>query len=416
MAQKPKHKQPGMSRELTALYLENQTIPVSLDAFQAKPKFGTKAERWVWRGFKSSARNDDLVLGHWTKANESFTDYFYARYNAKTKPCRYTDEEYTDCIAALDANWTRVETEYLLSLCEEFDLRFVVIHDRYYSHPDCPKQEVVADRTLEDLKDRYYSICRALTQHRAGQDSRDPDDLPLQATNKLADDLALLNFDKTNELERKAYLEALFSRTKEEIDEEEILITEARRIEANERRLIHEREMLLQSYSFFEDAPAGSAASTVKVQFASGIDPMTPSSSVPLSAGIGESTPKIRKSMADSVDVSGMRSVKKQKTQHPPQSAARVKLAGASNKAQHGHGSQLPGNAPSSTKVINPNTHESSAASRRSQSPARVVGTGVKEEHADSSAVILQFGTLSFATEKHLVEPAIAQVEASDGL
>ncbi|KAJ1884911.1 hypothetical protein LPJ71_009559, partial [Coemansia sp. S17] len=55
MGPKTKQKVPGMSRELTSLYLENQAIPVPLDLFQAKPKFGSKAERWVWRGFKSSA-------------------------------------------------------------------------------------------------------------------------------------------------------------------------------------------------------------------------------------------------------------------------------------------------------------------------------------------------------------------------
>ncbi|KAI8321977.1 hypothetical protein GQ54DRAFT_297664 [Martensiomyces pterosporus] len=413
MSQRQKQKRPGMSRELTSLYLENQTIPVSLDLFQAKPKFGTKAERWVWRGFKSSARNDDLALHHWAKANEQFTDYFYARYNAKTKPYRYTDEEYTSCIESLDRDWTRAETEYLLSLCEQFDLRFVVIHDRYYTHPDCPREHIAPSRTLEDIKGRYYSICRALTQYRAGQDSRDPDDLPLQATNKLADDLALLKFDKAKELERKTYLEALFKRSKEEIEEEEILVTEARRIEANERRLIHEREMLLQSHALFEEAPSASAASTVKVQFASGFDSVGPS--LPGSAA-GELTPKIRKGAPDPADGSSARSVKKHKISHGSPSAARVKLSAAASKAQSGQGGHHTADA--GNDLLSANSQDTSSTPRKSMSPARagsgsvLAAVGVKQEHADGSAP--QFGKLSFATEEHLVQPAVGQVEASD--
>ena len=34
-------------------------------------------------------------------------------------------------MVARDADWDRAETDYLLSLCEQFDLRFLVIADRY---------------------------------------------------------------------------------------------------------------------------------------------------------------------------------------------------------------------------------------------------------------------------------------------
>ena len=32
---------------------------------------------------------------------------------------------------ALDTGWTKEETDYLLGLCRQYDLRFVVIADRY---------------------------------------------------------------------------------------------------------------------------------------------------------------------------------------------------------------------------------------------------------------------------------------------
>ncbi|KAJ2876611.1 swr complex subunit [Coemansia aciculifera] len=411
MGPKTKQKVPGMSRELTSLYLENQAIPVPLDLFQAKPKFGSKAERWVWRGFKSSARgdSDSLILYHWAKASEQYSDYYYARYNARAKPCQYTDEEYSKCIEPLNNDWTRVETDYLLHLCQTLDLRFIVVHDRYYTHPDCPLASVVLDRTLEDIKDRYYAVCRALTQLRSGEDSGDPDDLPLQATNKLADDLALLRFDKSKERERKQYLEALFTRSKDEIEEEEILIAEARRIEANERRLVHEREMLLQSHALFEEASSTTTISTVNVQFAQASEP-------PQALPAGDVIPKVRKgapdAAADGTAAGGLRTPKKQKSAHGILAASvsggmsmpKVKAASAANRAQSATPAPL-----ASAKMLSPGPSESSV--RRSASPMRAGSIGMKLEHGDEPP---QFGPVSFATEEHLVSAAIAQVDTPD--
>ncbi|KAJ1665581.1 swr complex subunit [Coemansia sp. RSA 1813] len=405
MAAKSKHKSPGISREISSLYLENQAIPVALDQFQAKPKFDTRAERWAWRGFKSSARGDGLALYHWAKANEAYTDYFYARYNAKTKPYQYTDKEYEKCIEPLDKGWSRVETDYLLHLCCQYDLRFVVIHDRYYSHTDCPSTGIASGRVLEDLKERYYAICRALIQHRAGEDSRDPDDLPLQATNKLADDLALLRFDKAKEQERKQYLEALFKRTKEEVEEEEMLISEARRIEANERRLVQEREMLLQSHSLFEDAPSSSAISSVKVQFAQATDsaPLIHSHSQ-LNAP-GDATPRGRKGGPDGSETPTARPMKKQKSTHGVASAARTKAAATANKAQSAGARALSDVSAASVAGA------AATLGRRSMSPSKGGPSSVKLERLDATA---QFGPMSFATEDHLVHPVVVQAEAGE--
>jgi DNA methyltransferase 1-associated protein 1 len=44
---------------------------------------------------------------------------------------KYDDEEWESLIKADSAGWTREETDYLLDLCELYDLRFVVITDRY---------------------------------------------------------------------------------------------------------------------------------------------------------------------------------------------------------------------------------------------------------------------------------------------
>lgn len=42
----------------------------------------------------------------------------------------YDDEEWESLIEA-DPGWSRAETDYLLDLCRRFDLRFLVIADRY---------------------------------------------------------------------------------------------------------------------------------------------------------------------------------------------------------------------------------------------------------------------------------------------
>ncbi|KAJ2809076.1 swr complex subunit [Coemansia guatemalensis] len=397
MAQKPRQKAPGMSRELTSLYLENQSIPVVLEQFQAKPKFGTKAERWVWRAFKSSARDDGLALHHWAKANEEYTDYYYARFNAKTNPYQYTDEEYEKCIEPLDKGWSRTETDYLLHMCRQFDLRFIIIHDRYYSHTDCPNSGIESNRTLEDLKDRYYAIGRALTQYRAGEDSRDPEDVPLQTTNKLADDLALLRFDKDKELERKKYLEALFRRTKEEIEEEELLTAEARRIEANERRLVHEREVLLQSHAMFEEATGSAVGPPIKVQYAQTVDPSLAS---PATTPTAEATPKGRKGAAADGpgDPASARTIKRQKSTHGTPAPLRVRAGSVASRAQGSPGVKV--RSPSVSDMV-----------RKSASPSRSIAPSIKSEQGNLSPV---FGDPTFGTEIHTVKPAVVEVETAE--
>ena len=43
---------------------------------------------------------------------------------------RYNDDEW-EHVLVKDPAWSRQETDYLLELCEQFDLRFLIIADRY---------------------------------------------------------------------------------------------------------------------------------------------------------------------------------------------------------------------------------------------------------------------------------------------
>jgi DNA methyltransferase 1-associated protein 1 len=55
-------------------------------------------------------------------------------------------------IVCLFQAWSREETDKLFELCERFDLRFIVIADRFPT-----------TRSVEDLKNRYYSGNSILT-------------------------------------------------------------------------------------------------------------------------------------------------------------------------------------------------------------------------------------------------------------
>lgn len=91
---------------------------------------------------------------------------------------------------------------------------------------------------MEDLKDRYYSICRKMILQGKGPGTGEYD------RQTIAQQYA---FDKSREIERKNALIMLFNRTKEQVEEEEALLVEAKRIELNEIRLAKDRESLLNS-------------------------------------------------------------------------------------------------------------------------------------------------------------------------
>lgn len=65
----------------------------------------------------------------------------------------YSDIEYQQHLRT--DGWTKEESDHLMDLAKRFDLRFVIIADRYDT-------EKYGKRSIEDLKDRYYKICGIL--------------------------------------------------------------------------------------------------------------------------------------------------------------------------------------------------------------------------------------------------------------
>ncbi|KAG1448120.1 hypothetical protein G6F55_010796 [Rhizopus delemar] len=219
----------GISRELYQLIGGAPPVAFVKPTFKTKLQNKQRATPWVERPFSNSARSDGLILKHWVKQSEDEDqEYEFAKFNKMIDIIQYTDEDYEKHLT--DNDWSKEETDYLFELCRRYDLRFPVIEDRYSFENK--------HRTMEDLKDRYYSICRKMILQGKGPGTGEYD------RQTIAQQYA---FDKSREIERKNALIMLFNRTKEQVEEEEALLVEAKRIELNEIRLAKDRESLLNS-------------------------------------------------------------------------------------------------------------------------------------------------------------------------
>ncbi|KAI7824741.1 hypothetical protein BC939DRAFT_449916 [Gamsiella multidivaricata] len=359
---KTEKKPDGISRELYGLIGNNvSTVAFNNPLYKPKLNVSKKAVNWTWRPFVNPSRDDDLVLHHWEKTRTNPNEeYRFYKFNKAINLNEFTPEEYNSHLQ--DPDWTLEETSYLWDLCRRFDLRWVVIQDRYEWPPQeqdrlalsyyngnnvasvpsvkiedavevklestVPKAievpsttpaseamditptttaETIAStesetattndikdasltipstvpaapsadettpskkdtaistsststtpasigttstiskeiinfappktRSMEDLKNRYYSINRTLLKIRMSDAS--------QAVEK-AQLLSSMAYDKNREVERKKNLEVLNTRTPEQIEEEEALYLEARRIDQNEKKISRERENLLR--------------------------------------------------------------------------------------------------------------------------------------------------------------------------
>lgn len=137
-------------------------FPSMIPVLKEKKEERKERQKWVWSGFLNPARNDDLKLFHWQRIEDVKKDYEYAQFNKTINLVNIKKEEYDLVCESLDPTWTWEETEYLWELCKTYDLRFIVIQDRYNFKGN--------DRSVEELKERYYSVCRKILEHRKNFD------------------------------------------------------------------------------------------------------------------------------------------------------------------------------------------------------------------------------------------------------
>ncbi|XP_010241543.1 PREDICTED: SWR1-complex protein 4 [Nelumbo nucifera] len=210
--QKDSQRKPdGISREVYALTGGLAPIMPAIDVSHLKKR--TQSEKgkvtWQWLPFTSSARKDNLQLYHWVRVVNGVPptgDYSFAKYNKSVDIIKYTDEEYEKYLT--DPMWTKEETDQLFDLCERFDLRFIVIADRFPS-----------SRTVEELKNRYYSVSRAIIVARAPS----PADVA-------GHPLVKEPYNVSQEVERKRALSMVLSQTKQQERKDAEVLAEAKRI------------------------------------------------------------------------------------------------------------------------------------------------------------------------------------------
>nr|XP_021201341.2 DNA methyltransferase 1-associated protein 1 [Helicoverpa armigera] len=216
----------GMHREVFALlYNDNKDLPPLLPTDtgkaykQTKAKLGMrKVRKWVWAPFTNPARTDNAVFHHWKRASDEAKEYPFAQFNKQVSIPSYTESEYNQYLKSED--WSQAETDHLMDLCQRFDLRFIVIHDRW-------DRAAFRDRSVEDLKERYYGICTTLSKVKTN--------LWSNTVTMVNGEKRIYHYDAEHERKRKEQLRRLFDRTQDQIDEEQMLLTELKKIEARKR-------------------------------------------------------------------------------------------------------------------------------------------------------------------------------------
>lgn len=267
----------GVTREVQAL-MGDSVPPIAIveqKQYKSKPSVSQKLfkpRHWEERQFEHGGRADGLVLRHWkrsipraarpqavsTPTDVEMTDgdkdssdpprtlfeaeFPMEKWDVKAPVPTYNDEQYEANLKSED--WSREETDYLITLCTDFDLRWILIGDRY-DPLDIKGEAQYPARTTEAMKQRYYTIAAKLME--IGTPPNNMTASEFQLWEKMR------NFDAKTEVMRKSMAEKLFERTKEEAEEEKLLLEELHRITKNEEDFITLRKDL---YSRLESAPA----------------------------------------------------------------------------------------------------------------------------------------------------------------
>lgn len=266
----------GLQREVQSLGGDNPIALVpAVPLFKKRRAISRKpVAKWEMRPFANSAREDDLQLRHWrrieadqaapTEGEEApeekkpqLEDSMFAKFNVHVQMPKYDEEQYNSVLKSQD--WSKEETDYLMGLIRDFDLRWPVIWDRYEYTAASPPQtngegesqalvpaQEIKQRSVEDLKARYYEVAaKMMAVHR-----------PVQYMSQAEFSLhqMMSSFDPEQERRRKRFAEAAMGRSLEDKKEEEQLLVELKRIMARSDRLNEERKDL---YNVLESRPSG---------------------------------------------------------------------------------------------------------------------------------------------------------------
>lgn len=282
----PKSSLKGLAREVQNLGGDTPIAIVPEVSLYKKRRLANRkpAAKWELRPFKNSAREDGtLTLKHWRRKTEAepgqvngdatggedangvpaengestapkepeLEDSAFAKFDVKVQLWEYNEEQYN---AKLQSDeWTKDETDYLMQLVKDFDIRWPLIWDRYEYSPKPPEDAEMngantavvplpKPRTMEDLKARYYEVQVKIMEVQK----------PMKYMTQSEWDLhnVMLNFNPEQERQRKKFALASMSRSKDEAKEEESLLIEVKRIMTRAERFNEERRELYQRLDY----------------------------------------------------------------------------------------------------------------------------------------------------------------------
>lgn len=169
-----------------------------------------KVRKWAWTQFSNPARADGARFCHWQRVTDDPKEYPFAKLNRQLSIPTYTLNEYNTHLRN-NAKWNKAQTDYLFEMAQRFDTRFIIMKDRW--------EKDKGEKTVEDIKERYYEVVGILQKLRGGG----------------AGDKKIYVFDAEHERKRKEQLKKLFERTQAQIEEETMLQHEMRKIEARKK-------------------------------------------------------------------------------------------------------------------------------------------------------------------------------------
>ena len=176
-------------------------------------------DKWRWLKFNNPARTDGFKLSHWAKINDKDDEYPFAKINFKVEVIPYTDQDYEEYLKDLNPGWNRVDTDKLWELCQQFDLRFIIISDRW---------EQPIERTVEELKNRYYSCSKVLLENKGKTDHP----------------IIKRPYNYEYEMRRKHNLEKLFVRTKSQHENEKKIVEDLKKLDMKIKKLERDEKSL----------------------------------------------------------------------------------------------------------------------------------------------------------------------------
>ncbi|KAI9900268.1 hypothetical protein N3K66_004530 [Trichothecium roseum] len=293
----------GLAREVHNLGGDNPIAIVPQTTQFKKRRLASRkpAARWELKAFRNSARADEsLVLRHWRRADlkpddgqpalrdavvtpgmmeqqhqqhqhqhqqqegqagnekkeeegdrpikmEEIEDSSFAKFNVQVPVPQYSDDQYQQTLQ--NDGWTKQETDYLMELCKDYDLRWPLIWDRYEWNPPAMNGETNEDgdetkaivptsqaRSMEALKARYYEVAAKMMVVQK----------PVQymTSQEFALHELMAHFNPAQEKARKDFATTSLSRSRDEAREEESLLLEVKRILARSDRFNEERKEL----------------------------------------------------------------------------------------------------------------------------------------------------------------------------